>query len=119
MAYKCKQCCSTFTEWNRISRHGCSPDNECEESSCSCCGETFACERIMRKHIVNHEIEKKPHVINNPTICGNIKLYTCMFCPKQFKSVWKLNSHIRVHTGTRPFRCHICGDAFKDKGVFI
>ena len=52
MSYKCKQCCSTFSEWNRISLHACSPDNECEDSSCSCCGQEFGCDSLMRNELI-------------------------------------------------------------------
>ena len=42
-----------------------------------------------------------------------------MFCPKQFKSISALNRHIRVHTGSRPFRCYFCNDRFKEEGSLI
>ena len=116
MAYQCKECSSPFITCNEMIRHTYSPNNICEEILCSCCGSDFDCSKLLHKHIVNHENEKKSDVINNPTICDNIKLYTCMFCPKQFKCISHLNSHIRVHTGTRPFKCHICGDRFTEKG---
>ena len=59
MVFQCKEYSSTFSEWNRISCHGCSPNNECEETSCSCCNHESTCDRIMRKHIMKHEVEKK------------------------------------------------------------
>ena len=96
-------------------RHTYSSTNQCGEIKCSCYGSDFDCPKLLHKHIVTHVNEKKSHVINNPSICGNITFYTCMFCPKQFKHISTLNKHIHVHTGSRPFRCHFCNDRFKQK----
>ena len=106
---------SPFITCNEMIRHTYSSANQCGEIKCSCYGSDFDCPKLLHKHIVTHEYEKKSHVINNPSICGNITFYTCMFCPKQFKSISALNKHIRVHTGSRPFRCYLCGDRFKQK----
>uniref|UniRef100_A0A8C6WSV1 C2H2-type domain-containing protein n=1 Tax=Neogobius melanostomus TaxID=47308 RepID=A0A8C6WSV1_9GOBI len=38
--------------------------------------------------------------------------YMCPFCQKRFSINSKLQSHIRVHTGERPFDCWFCDKAF-------
>ncbi len=42
--------------------------------------------------------------------------HPCPFCGKEFVSPAPLETHIRVHTGYRPFKCTKCGRAFNQKG---
>ncbi|CAN9510660.1 unnamed protein product [Ophioblennius macclurei] len=40
------------------------------------------------------------------------KLCVCSFCGKGFRSPANLESHMRTHTGERPYGCTICGKKF-------
>ncbi|XP_052764289.1 sal-like protein 3 isoform X11 [Mya arenaria] len=50
------------------------------------------------------------------TKCGPYN-HACVFCGKAFPSKWKLENHLRIHTGEKPFTCHICGKSFNVKGT--
>ncbi|KAK9510220.1 hypothetical protein O3M35_005049 [Rhynocoris fuscipes] len=43
----------------------------------------------------------------------------CSFCDKQFRKNFDLQTHLRSHTGERPFQCIVCGRAFTQKSNVI
>ncbi|XP_052261886.1 zinc finger protein 729-like [Dreissena polymorpha] len=43
------------------------------------------------------------------------KVFVCSYCRKIFPSNWKLNRHVRVHTGELPFQCAVCLKRFARK----
>lgn len=81
-------------------------------------GAPFACSQCSRKF--NHKGNYKRHLISHLDPQGlHLPKYPCEVCGKRFPNNRTLETHMRVHTGEKPFSCEICGKSFSQQGNLL
>ncbi|ROT79033.1 hypothetical protein C7M84_002249 [Penaeus vannamei] len=68
---------------------------------CQLCLVTLANANLLRRHVEDHHF--------------HIRKYDCVHCGKKFKRKEHRERHERIHTGEKPFVCHICNARFTQK----
>merc|ERR1712130_39602 len=128
--YECDQCDKCYRQYAHLHRH---IENihrkQVHHFCCELCGEEFGCKSDLRNHCETHT-RSKPFKCSKCTKCYAHKKtlnahvervhekkvnYQCDVCKKGFYGKDIYEKHCRVHTGERPFKCHLCSSSFKQK----
>ena len=133
---KCPHCPKTFVYKKHMTAHVKSIHLDDSEKTfiCHICAKPFATQYLLTVHIKNNkdhnsgtretcEICNKgfpdAHKLNRHMLIHNgDKPFVCEICSTAFNRNSNLKVHMRIHTGEKPHKCELCGKAFSDKGNY-
>ncbi|XP_046752006.1 zinc finger protein 726-like [Diprion similis] len=128
--YSCEICGKNFSQKANKTKHVKIHKEGERPHTCDICGRSFS-------ELTEMELHRAGHGGGKPRKCDHCedsfrklselndhirrfhtfeRQHKCMFCSKEFYSIYNLKQHVMVHTGQRPFACSKCDLRFTQKG---
>ncbi|XP_034232845.1 zinc finger protein 91-like [Thrips palmi] len=107
--YECHVCNKKYRQSSALAVHKRTHTGE-KPYECAVCGKKYNRKIHLRNHLQGHE---QPSEGNAPK---EKRTFLCHICSKMFTAQKSLSSHLRTHTGEKPYMCHFCDKTFSQSG---
>lgn len=129
--YECSYCGKRFAQKYEVRMHARIHTGE-KPFTCAVCGKTFTERGNWRRHT---QIHVRPQEAS-PYRCGicckgffhpeklqvhlqihsGQRPFVCTVCGRKVKKIGDMYRHLRTHTGEKPYKCQVCGKGFAQNG---
>lgn len=112
--YACDLCDKSFSQSTILRQHRSTHTDE-RNFECDICEKRFKTPEYLTMHKQRHlpvELRPKRAAKRSPQAPSKKKICTCTLCGKKCNSAALHQSHMRTHTGEKPYECHYCQKRF-------
>ncbi len=104
--YTCQECSESFIQASHLKRHMLTNHDGQKTFTCTVCNKKLQGQSSLYYHVKTHDPDRKI-------------VAECEICKKGFYRHQILKTHMRIHTGEKPYGCSHCDMKFSHKSTLV